>query len=502
MSNSRSYSDSGNTSHSLISVGIDIGTTSTHLVFSKLLLANEAGATHIPRLTIRERKVLYQSDIHLTPLNNDGTIDGGGVATLLRREYTNSGFTPEDIDCGAVIITGETALLRNAEQVLHEISSLAGEFVAASAGPELESVLAGRGSGAMQHSRENRNTICNIDIGGGTTNVAIFHNGVLLETACLRIGGRCFRFNKDGLHTGSSQSGSDLINLARCETHLDSHEEQKSRKQFNSLGIFAAKLIIDFVTDKNAVSGNSESNASKLHKFLMTKPLELNREIDEYWLSGGVAELVSTPGENPYIFEDFGWFLAHGLKQVLNEQNFNYRVAKNPVRATVLGAGSYSVQLSGNTVCISTASLPLKGVPILRPFQNHSTEGPPDAQTVSSAIKKATALIDADISGKLAAIVLTLKKAPRYAELKTWAEALADGLTDSELSSPYIFIVESDTAMALGQLLKGRLPNKEFVVLDGIDFTDGDYLDVGKPLANGTTIPVTVKSLIFANDNG
>jgi len=487
VSTSRNFSDSLNTLNSLTSVGIDIGTTSTHLVFSKLLLANQAGATQIPRLTIRERKVLHESPIFLTPLLEDGTIDGAGVAELLREEYRKSGFSPEDVNCGAVIITGETALLRNAEQVLHEISSLAGDFVAASAGPNLESALAGRGSGAMQHSLKNHNTVCNIDVGGGTTNIAVFHNGVLLETACLRIGGRCFRFNRQGLFTGASQSGRELI------------ESLSANEDFEQLGLFAAKLIIDFVTSKTSLSEDGE--ASHIEKFLMTPPLKFLREADEYWLSGGVAELVLSGNLDPYIFEDFGWFLAQGLKQILDARKVNYRVAANPVRATVLGAGSYSVQLSGNTVCINTDKLPLKGIPITRPFQSMPASDLESSEAVSAAIRVGSSIMESRASGKPVAIVLELKGAPDYAALKALADALSAALVSTQLATPYVFLVESDTAMALGQLLKGRLPERDFVVLDGIDFTSGDYLDIGKPLAGSTSIPVTVKSLIFANEH-
>lgn len=232
----------------------------------------------------------------------------------------------------------------------------------------------------------------------------------------------------------------------------------------------------------------------------MTPPLKFLREADEYRLSGGVAELVLSGNQDPYIFEDFGWFLAQGLRQILDARKVNYRVAANPVRATVLGAGSYSVQLSGNTVCINTDKLPLKGIPITRPFQSMPASDLESRETVSAAIRVGSSIMESCASGKPVAIVLELKGAPDYAALKALADALSAALVSTQLATPYVFLVESDTAMALGQLLKGRLPDSDFVVLDGIDFTSGDYLDIGKPLAGSTSIPVTVKSLIFANE--
>lgn len=473
MSSYRNYSDTRNSINSLLSVGIDIGTTSCHLVFSRLGLANEASATQIPKLAIREREVLYESPIHLTPLLENGTINGAAVALILEKEYENAGFKPDDINCGAVIITGETALLRNAEQVLHDISSLAGDFVAASAGPELESILAGRGSGALQYSKEKHKTVCNIDIGGGTTNIAVFQNGKLITTDCLRIGGRCFRFTRDGKLLRSNEGGATLLQRFKSQ----SEPVRANENDFNSIATFAAKQIIDAAH---------------------TQPDGENVKIDEYWFSGGVAGLMKNPGTDPFLFEDFGWYLATGLNAVLKNTEFNYKVAPSPMRATVFGAGSYSVQLSGNTVSISDVALPLKGIPLVRPFQENIEVMEVDAEAITQRLQKAIAVFHEGVAGKMVAIVLELREAPKYRVLKRWSQLLAYALERTQLATPYILIVQSDSAMALGQLLRGELKDRAIVVLDGIDLSDGDYIDIGKPLAGSNTIPVTVKSLIFA----
>ena len=252
---------------SLTSVGIDIGTTSCHLVFSRLSLHNEASATQIPRLVIGSREIIYESPIFLTPLNSDGSIDGAKVAELMSNEYSNAEITPDDINCGAVIITGETARLRNAEHVLHEISFLVGDFVAASAGPELESILAGRGSGALQYSKDSGNTVCNIDIGGGTTNIAVFKNGELLETSCLRIGGRCFQFSPQGALTTKSESGIRLIEVLERNPNDDDIESgaNPSVEYLHRLGLIAAELILDFVYSPKHHAPISEYDTEDRH---------------------------------------------------------------------------------------------------------------------------------------------------------------------------------------------------------------------------------------------
>ena len=132
---------------SILSVGIDIGTTTTQLIFSRLTIQNEGTAYSVPRFAITEKEILYRSRIHFTPLLSDTVIDAEGVRKIIDAEYTASGFDRTDIQTGAIIITGETARKENARDVLSALSGYAGDFVVATAGPALESVLAGKGYG-------------------------------------------------------------------------------------------------------------------------------------------------------------------------------------------------------------------------------------------------------------------------------------------------------------------------------------------------------------------
>jgi len=156
---------------SILSVGIDIGTTTTQLVFSRIDLENTAGYFTAPRVSIVDKKVLFQSEIHTTPLLSNSMLDGEKIRQLVAAEYQRAGFRPEDTDTGAVIITGESAGKQNAEITLHQLSDFAGEFVVSTAGPDLESIIAGKGSGAWQYSLDRECRTVNVDIGGGTTNI-------------------------------------------------------------------------------------------------------------------------------------------------------------------------------------------------------------------------------------------------------------------------------------------------------------------------------------------
>lgn len=172
------------------SVGIDIGTSTTQLVFSRLVVENLAGSYAVPRVSIVQKEVVYRSNIYFTPLLSATEIDAEAVKKIVWEEYKAAGMTPHDLKTGAVIITGETARKQNANQVLEALSDLAGDFVVATAGPDLESVLSARGAGADRISEEERKTVANIDVGGGTSNIALYQKGILKGVSCLDIGGQ------------------------------------------------------------------------------------------------------------------------------------------------------------------------------------------------------------------------------------------------------------------------------------------------------------------------
>ena len=184
-------------SEALTSVGLDVGTTSTQMVVSRLRVENTAGAFAVPELRITDRQVIYRGKVHFTPLLDDSHVDGEKLRLLVEREYANAGITRDQVDTGAVIITGETSRKENAETVLEAISHLAGEFVVAVAGPDLESILAARGSGAVEHAEKTGKTVLHMDIGGGTSNLALIREGRIEATGCLNVGGRLVKKDKD-----------------------------------------------------------------------------------------------------------------------------------------------------------------------------------------------------------------------------------------------------------------------------------------------------------------
>ena len=200
-------------SERLLSVGLDVGTTSTQMILSELVIENSTGSFSVPQMQIAQRKILYKSPVHFTPLLDDRYVDGEELKQLVRREYAAAGIQRRQVDTGAVIITGETSRKENAEAVLTALSEFAGDFVVATAGPDLESVLAAKGSGAVDFSEETGKTVLHMDIGGGTSNLALIREGKIVETGCLNVGGRLLKFDENGCVTYVSPVLKDICGL-------------------------------------------------------------------------------------------------------------------------------------------------------------------------------------------------------------------------------------------------------------------------------------------------
>ena len=173
----------------LTTVGIDIGSSTSHLMFARVHLQRLSTALS-SRFVVIDRKIIWQSPILLTPYRNDYTIDVDELAGFIGGSYAFAGIERENIDSGAVILTGEALKRRNARAIADLFSEEAGKFVCASAGHHMECQMAAHGSGAVALSRGHNATLLNIDIGGGTTKLALIENGRIVATCAIAVGGR------------------------------------------------------------------------------------------------------------------------------------------------------------------------------------------------------------------------------------------------------------------------------------------------------------------------
>lgn len=457
------------TGERLLSVGIDIGTTTTQLVFSRLTLRNEGAAFSVPHFAIAEKEVLYRSAIHFTPLLSDTRIDAIGVRDIVAREYAASSFAKSDVQTGAVIITGETARKENAREVLDALAGFAGDFVVATAGPALESVLAGKGSGAQAYSEEHRCAVLNLDIGGGTTNLALFENGILQDTGCLNVGGRLMKFDPDGTLTYLSPVLRPHCDFRVGQRLTEAELQGVLRLLVDVLcrAVRGADGIDDFITDK-AVAVTGEPLLS---------------------FSGGVADLMDDKPRDSFAYGDLGVLLGRAIFHSALCQGRFLR-AKETIRATVIGAGSHTTELSGSTIFYDRVRFPLKNLPVAALTQQEEALDPP---ALAEIIRAKTALFS---GGTPAVLALHGLKNPQFSELCKLADGVALGLRErAGDGEPLIIAVRADMGKALGQAVGMLLPEAPLVCLDSVALDEGSYLDIGAPVAGGQVLPVVVKTL-------
>jgi len=450
----------------LLSAGIDIGTTTTQLIFSRLTAENRAAPFAVPDVRITGKEVIYRSPVHFTPLLSDTVIDAEAIGQLLREEYRQAGVAPEQVQTGAVIITGETARKENAREVLRACAGLAGDFVVATAGPELESVLAGAGSGAQEYSREQGCSLLHFDIGGGTTNLALYEAGELRATGCLNVGGRLIK----AAHGRISYISPVLEGLLPLQAGDAATEES-----LLPAARYLAGILELLLTEPEAIP-----------PALRTTPLmKLPEHVDVLSFSGGVADLIyADDPPPPFLYGDLGVLLGRAIRDgpLLRRRHM---IPRETIRATVVGAGSHSTQLSGSTIAYDGIRFPLQNLPVAA-LTREEQEDP--AAAIGQWLRRFR-----DGGEDTAVIFLPGWKSPSFTRVQQLARQLTEA---ADKTAPLFVAVEEDMAKALGQAILAQRPGP-LLCLDGVRLSPGSYLDIGQPIAGGSVLPVVIKTLIF-----
>lgn len=169
----------------VLSVGVDIGSSTSHLVFSRIVLERLDS-----RYVVTERESFYQSDILLTPYADEDLIDADALGAFIARQYRDAKVDPDEIDAGALILTGVAVRRTNARPIGELFARQAGRMVAVSAGDSLEAMMAAYGSGAVARSIRNGAAVMNVDVGGGTTKIAVCADGNVVAVTALDVGAR------------------------------------------------------------------------------------------------------------------------------------------------------------------------------------------------------------------------------------------------------------------------------------------------------------------------
>ena len=440
--------------NSLLSVGLDVGTTTTQLIVSRLEIQNRAGAFAVPEMEITQREILYRSPVHFTPLSGGTLVDGEALKKLVEEEYQKAGISKEAVDTGAVIITGETSRKENAAAVLAALSGFAGDFVAATAGPHLESVLAAQGAGAVAFSEKSLKPVLHMDIGGGTANLALIKKGKILKTGCLNVGGRLIR-HREGKIAYVSPVLSGLTELKPGDTATEHKLREVAQRLTTALEMAAGLKERGVLLEKLSTE---EAGAV----------WEVPGERCVISFSGGVADCI---GGAEGDFGDIGPLLGRCIRESTLCRG-EYRLGTETIRATVIGAGCHSARLSGSTVFCEDVALPVKNLPVVVVENREALQAQLSRQDGER-------------------VVLAFPgKVKTYGELTALAQSLGKA-TDGE----FLLCLESDMAKALGQKLRLLYPHRPCLCIDRIKLTEGTYLDIGKPV--GSAFPVIVKTLVL-----
>lgn len=477
----------------LHSVGIDIGSSGTQIVFSRLHLRRISEELTSRYIVVR-RDTLYRSPVELTPYRTAARIDVGRLGTLVDRAYAAAGMTPELIDTGVVILTGEALRHENAEAIGSILAEKAGDLVTATAGHHMEAMLAAYGSGAARLSYERGTRLLNLDIGGGTTKLAVVRRGEVEKTAAVAVGGRLIAFDEAGRIARMDPAGRRHARRAGFDWELG---DTVSAADVEAVAELMADALVQLVSRK--------APPQEVAELCLTDRLGLDalEDVDGVMFSGGVGEYVYDSQRRDY--GDLGRPLGRALRRRVDAGQLPFRLLPpgECIRATALGASEYSVQLSGNTSLISDpdAMLPRRNVRVVRPVYELGEDV--DADAVADAIRSRLAALDGDQNIELA-LALAWSGLPSHERVHAFARGVREGLAARIRAGAALYLMlDGDIALTLGRLLRDELDVRgDLLVIDGLSLREFDYIEIGRVRHPSLTVPVTIKSLVFRDTLG
>lgn len=488
----------------LTSVGIDVGTTTTQVILSRLQIAS-TGTTDAGKLVITDREILYRGGIHETPLVDAETIDGAGVAAIVEEELERAGVSRTEIDTGAVIVTGETARRSNAAALVSELALETGQFVVETAGAHLEAVLAGQGSGAAAYAAREHATVANVDVGGGTTNVALFDGDTVRETRCCRIGGRLVE-----LEDGTVRSVAETIRplLDHLGVTLTVGEDPTTEK-LDCLGEAMADCLANLLTGPPYPDPLGELAIGEL-------PDE-RIDLDAVVFTGGVGSLVSALADATVdrgAYGDIGVTLARAIRDHDRLGAWPRLDPSEDIRATVVGAGTATTRLSGRTTGLDAQLLPLRNVPVLsvpsvdealgRTGEQNGSRRERETLTarIRDHVEQGIALYgdesDSDSSEGWFFLAFADIGGLTYDRIEALADGIVTAYEDASYVGPILLVLAQNCGKALAQSIRRTQESaRPVVVLDELSVERGTYVDVGEPITDDDTVPVVLKTLVF-----
>ncbi len=475
----------------LTTVGIDIGSSTSHLMFSKLHL-QRLGQYHSSRYVVVSRETIHRSPILLTPYTADYNINADQLGDFIQDSYAEAGLAPEDIDSGAIILTGEAVKRTNARAIADLFASEAGKFVCASAGHNLEAIMAAHGSGAAGLSKGATSTVLNVDVGGGTSKLAIIQNGEILETAAINVGGRLVAMDESGRIVRIEPAAMQVAEHLGMSLHLGDKLEPADQQR-----------IAEALADSLLAAVRHEKLSPLAEQLMLTPALSTTAHVDAVTFSGGVSEFIYEREER-----DFG-DIARPLSEAIRSR-ITAHVLPAPVeasgeriRATVIGASQFTVQVSGNTISVTREDiLPIHNLQVIYPRLPNREEIEPGE--MQEAIVRAFQRLDLTEGDQPVALAIDWNGMPRYPLLRRLAEGIVSGLKNTLAAGlPLVLVFNNDFGALVGEIVRDefRVQN-DIVSIDTIGLQEFDYIDIGEVIYPAHVVPVVVKSLVFPELHG
>jgi ethanolamine utilization protein EutA len=469
----------------VLSVGVDIGSSTSHLVFSRIVLERLDS-----RYVVTERESFYQSDILLTPYAAEDTIDADALGAFIERQYKDAKVDPDEIDTGALILTGVAVRRRNARRIGELFARQAGRMVAVSAGDSLESVMAAYGSGAVARSIRNGAPVMNVDVGGGTAKIAMCADGKVIDVTALDVGARLVVVDGARRIQRLEPAG------RRFAAALGLNLEPGAILSEQSARALAAQMVDSLYEAMRG--GSPRVDGAGL---LRLEPLSFRGDISDVSFSGGVAEFIY--GGEVKSYGDLGSELAAELRARL-PNGLQLARPDARIRATVIGASQYTVQVSGSTIFVSPlGTLPLRNVPVIAPALPLGDEKI-DSAAVAAAIRSALKRLDLDGGESPVAVFVPWRGSATFHRLDDFCKGIALGLRAIlARGHPLVLAGDGDVGGLIGihycEEMKIESP---IVSIDGLELKDFDYIDIGAILDSSGAVPVVIKSLVFPTGDG
>jgi ethanolamine utilization protein EutA len=465
----------------ILSVGFDIGSSTSHLVFSRIVLERLDS-----RYVVTERETFYASDILLTPYSAENTIDADALGAFIRKEYADAKVEPDEIDTGALILTGVAVQRKNARAIGELFAKEAGKLVAVSAGDNLETVMAAYGSGAVARSIRDECVVMNVDVGGGTSKIAVCAEGKVIDVAAIDVGARLLCLAPDGTILRIEEAGRRHAIGAGVDVMLG-----------GKLSLESAQTICSAMADKLFEAMRGGAPMAHGVSLLRTEPLSQKHDVARIQFSGGVSEFIT--GNEIQKFGDLGPILAEEIRKRIDAFCPQLEPSIEGIRATVVGASQYTIQLSGSTIFVSPLdALPLRNVPVIAPALPLSGETI-DPAAVARETQAMLKRLDLAGGEQPVAVFVPWQGSATFQRLDAFCKGVADGLSNVlKNGHPLVLAGDGDVGGLLGIHLHEEMKLSNPVVsIDGLELKEFDYIDIGTMLDSSGAVPVVIKSLIF-----